>query len=125
MATGAPAGAAVGDIPGSPERWPPATSPSVRPVEGAEALAVDRNLLYAVALFGVLVLAADGISTGSGSTPSCAASSPWLVLAVVGILQFRGFDVSGIFRFPFLSEIAGLAEVQGEAQRRSAATASH
>ena len=98
----------------------------VRPVEGAEALAVDRNLLYAVALFGVLVLAADGISTRERLDTFLRRLAAGAVLAVVGILQFRGFDVSGIFRFPFLSEIAGLAEVQERStQRRAAATASH
>ena len=100
---------------------------AVRPVEGAEALAVDRNILYAIALFGILVLAADGIATRERlDTFLRRLVAAGAVLAVVGILQFRGYDLSGMFRFPFLSEISGLAEVQERStQRRVAATASH
>ena len=100
---------------------------SIRPIAGPEALSADRNLLYAVALFGVLVLAADGIHTRERlETLLRRLVAAAAVLAVVGILQFRGYDLSGIFRLPFLTEIAGLADVQERStQRRVAATASH
>jgi len=100
---------------------------SVRPIAGAEALAADRNLLYAIALFGILALAADGIATRDRlDTFLRRLVAAAAVLSVVGILQFRGYDISGVFRLPFLSEIAGLADVQDRgSQRRVAATASH
>jgi O-antigen ligase len=98
-----------------------------RPIDGDESLAADRGVLYLVALMGVLLLAADGIATRERlETLLRRLVAAGAVLALVGILQFRGLDLSGVFRFPFLSEISGLAEVQARGtQRRVSATAAH
>jgi O-antigen ligase len=99
----------------------------VRPIDPIEGLSADRSILYLVALLGVLLLASDGISTRARlDTLLRRLVGAGAALAVVGILQFRGYDLSGVFRFPFLSEISGLSAVQERGtQRRVAATASH
>jgi len=98
-----------------------------RPIDGLETSAADRGLLAVAGLLGILFLAADGIT----DRPRLDALLRRLVfagsaLAAVGILQFGGVDVSGVFRLPLLTEHADFQEVQIRSDlRRVAGTTAH
>lgn len=98
-----------------------------RPIDGLEARAADRGLLGLLGLLGVVVLAADGI----GSRARLDQLLRRLVLAgaflaALGILQFAGVDLSGLFRLPLLVEHADFQQVQLRSDlRRVASTAAH
>jgi polysaccharide biosynthesis protein PslJ len=101
---------------------------AVRPLQGVESRAADRGLLLVAGLLGLLVLAADGISTRERlDTLLRRLATGGAVLGAVGLVQFiTGLDLARLLHFPLLSELHGFQDIQTRSDlRRVAATASH
>lgn len=98
-----------------------------RPIDGLETRGADRAALAITGLLGVVVLAADGIRDRDRLDVLLRrVVAAGAFLAVLGILQFGGVDVSGLFRIPFLTEHSEFQQVQIRSDlRRVAGTAAH
>lgn len=98
-----------------------------RPIDGLEASAANRGALAFIGLIGVLLLTVDGITDRQRlDTFLRRLSIAGAGLALVGLLQFIGIDVSGVFDLPLLNDHAGFQEVQDRSGlRRVSGTAGH
>jgi O-antigen ligase len=100
----------------------------VRPIDDVEASSADRAVLVVLGLVGVLFLAADGLLSRHRLDVLVARVCTLAAgIAAIGIMQFvLGWDLSGLFRLPFLTEHGDLLEVQERSDfRRVASTAAH
>lgn len=98
-----------------------------RPIDGLEASAANRGALAFIGLIGVLLLAVDGIADRERlDTFLRRLSIAGAGLALIGLLQFLGIDVSGAFDLPLFIDHGGFQEVQTRSGlRRVAGTAAH